>query len=134
MAKRSHDTFHLNIEFVAGMSTYKATATKSWIASEVALAEKLYSDSPRLKVKWWIKRRTRAGGKTLANMEFKNKVQYRTFMDKYMDNVVGTAKTKGNGTKLPVEGRKRDQIERAVAPPVLGAVAQTVAVAARDGI
>jgi hypothetical protein len=95
MAKRKHDTFNLNIEFVAGMSTYSATATKSWIASEVALAEKLYRDAPRLKIKWWVRRQTRAGGKTLANMAFKNKVQYRTFMDKHMDNVVGTDKTKG---------------------------------------
>ena len=103
MSKRSHNTFHLNVEFVAGMATYNKTATKSWIASEVALAEKLYRDSPRLKVKWWIKRQTRAGGKSLANMRFKNKVQYRTFMDRYMDNVVGTTKTKGRLKVLLVD-------------------------------
>ncbi|MFQ5693360.1 MAG: hypothetical protein ACE5IM_09995 [Nitrospinota bacterium] len=92
--KKSFDTFHLRRRFIAGMTTFDRAAVTRWADQEVRLTESLYDTRPSLKIKYDIVRQTTAGGRTLANMTFKNSREFRKFMDKHFDNVA-TSRTSG---------------------------------------
>ncbi len=95
--KNDIDTWNLNVHFVVGVEDYNGdakTEVDTWIADQVQRAESLYSSKPSLDIHETIERKTRAGGRTLARMEFDTDAEYNKFMDENFDHV---AKTKTSG-------------------------------------
>ena len=91
------DVFELNIRFTVGLEAYEGKGKEyvdQWIADSVAVAESLYSDTPRLEIDYTIVRRTEAGGRALDHLEFENRKDYEKFMDTNFD-VLATSKTSG---------------------------------------
>lgn len=93
--KKKVEKFHLNVEFVIGIDNYDKAKTRAWIEREIKHAERLFCDKPALDIHAKYVRKTKAGGRSLARMEFKNGREYGKFMDNYFDNVVGKKKTDG---------------------------------------
>lgn len=91
---KDFDTFHLNVRFCVtteaapDSNSQKQTilTTRAWVDR----AEGLFDDKPRLKIssdwKWNV---------SGVPATFKNLGDYRSFMDKNFDNVVGADKTEG---------------------------------------
>jgi hypothetical protein len=94
MSKKDYITFNLNVEFCvtrdaapdATAQKRLITTTRSWISE----AERLFNTKPKLKIhpewRWNI---------TGVPASFKNLGEYRRFMDKNFDNIVGDKKTEG---------------------------------------
>jgi hypothetical protein len=102
--KKKFDTWNLNVKFIVGTDQWKAdeAAVRAFLAEQVAEAERLFADKPRLKIKYSIDRKTSLGGKPTNYPTFKTNKKYRKWMDKYVDNVA-RSKTDGHLTVLVVD-------------------------------
>jgi len=102
--KKKVETWNLNIKFVIGTDTWNTqkSALKAFIAEQVQIAEKIFADKPRLKIKYILERKTKLGSQPTNRPTFAKEKEYRKWMDKYVDNVA-KSKTDGYITVLVVD-------------------------------
>jgi hypothetical protein len=110
--KKDHKVWNLNVKYYIALSQCKNLSSPDCqkvidrIKEEVAIAERVYSYKPALKVKLSYQYVGKKGGKKLENLKFKSRPEQNRFMDKYFDNVA-RSKTSGHLSVLLVKSLKR---------------------------
>lgn len=90
------DVFELNIQFtIAGdLSDAWAASTRDWLNDQIAAAEALYNDTPRLHITRTFVDREALPDQEPGDLRFDDWDAYRKYMDEHFD-VIATSRTSG---------------------------------------
>jgi hypothetical protein len=99
-AKDEFKTFDLQLLFVNGTKdTGNSDLERDRIIPWIEEAQRQYAVDPKLKISYTIERRTKAGGRDLAELHFEGRTEYNKFMDEHFDNYA-RSETEGHLTFL----------------------------------
>jgi len=112
-SKRRYKYWRVNVHFIIGSkdcfgSNANVTRKKiiRWLRNEISNTEYLYKTKPGVKIspKFYFKKSK--GGKTLAELKFKNNRRFHRYMDRHFDHVVRRKRTRGYMRVLVVDALK----------------------------
>ena len=101
--KKKHNVWNLNIKFVIGTDTWDTQRDdlEKWLRTQVATAEKMFADKPRLKINYVLERKTKVVG-TISNRGKSSVNAAETPLGRYTRQVVSTVEKNWHRATKPM--------------------------------